>query len=228
MIDAAPSAFRGRFIRALLYRRLRRGLAGLRIEGLGRIAEEAARGPVLLCANHVSFYDGLLAERLSQAVAEVRVLMRADQLRKAPLLRWVGAVGVEDDPRDGARAVRLAVRFLDRPGRALWIFPQGTLRPQWQRPLGFRGGAELIARRSGAVVLPVSLQYELGEGEQPEAWVRVGEPALPGRLEEEVARGLDALCARIAESRALPSLWPAPRRLGQGIFARVAARALRA
>ncbi len=227
MIDAAPRALGGRFIRALLRRRLRRGIAALRVEGQDRIAAAAAAGPLLICANHVSFHDGLIAELLSRDLPDARVLMRADQLRNAPLLRWAGATGVEDSALDGARALRFAVRFLDRPGRALWLFPQGRLRPQWARPLGFRGGADLIARRSGAILLPVSLHYEVGEREQPEAWVRVGPPTDGNSLEHAVEQGLDAIRARILSGGAPAGLWPAPARLGEGIFSQIAARVLR-
>ena len=224
MIDAAPSALGGPFIRAILRRTLRRGLSALRVDGLHRISAER---PLLLCANHVSFHDGLIAAALSRAVPDARVLMRADQLRRAPLLRWAGAVGVEENPLDGARALRFAARFLDRPGRALWLFPQGKLRPQWARPLAFRDGAGLIARRSGAAVLPVSIHYEPGEREQPEAWVRIGPPTDAASLERAVEQGLDEIRARILAGAETESLWPAPARLGEGLFSRLASRALR-
>ena len=223
MIAAAPRPFLGRAVRALLRRRLRGGLSALRIEGTDRLADLSARGPLLLCANHVSFFDGLIVEWLSRELAEPRVWMRADQLRAAPLLRWAGAFGVEDEPRDRARALRWSVRFLDRPGRALWLFPQGALRPQWQRPLGFQRGADLIARASGAPVVPVSLHYELSERERPEAWVQIGEPVAPEGLEAAIERGLDEIRSRIASGRAPTSSWPAPARLGEGIFTRALA-----
>lgn len=227
MIDALPRAVGGRLIRAILRRSLRRGISSLRADGLDRIRAGAAAGPLLLCANHVSFHDGLIAALLCREVPDARVLMRADQLRRAPLLRWAGATGVAEDALDGARALRFAARFLDRPGRALWLFPQGRLRPQWARPLGFREGAAFIARRSGATLLPVSIHYEPCEREQPEAWVRVGPPAGPEALERAVEEGLDEICARILAGRAPESLWPAPARLGEGLFSRLAARALR-
>lgn len=224
MIAAAPGALGGRFVRALLLRNLRRGVSALRVLGHERI--EPSR-PLLLCANHVSFHDGSIAALLSRELPDARVLMRADQLRRAPLLRWAGATGVEDDELDGARALRFAVRFLDRPGRALWLFPQGALRPQWARPLGFREGAAFVARRSHATLLPVSIHYEPGEREQPEAWVRVGAPTDGASLERAVAQGLDEIRARILEGAAPQSHWPAPQRLGEGVFSRLAARALR-
>jgi 1-acyl-sn-glycerol-3-phosphate acyltransferase len=194
MIDAHPRALGGRFIRALLFRSLRRGLSALRVDGAERL--DPSR-PLLLCPNHVSFHDGLIVALLSRHFPDARVLMRADQLRRAPLLRWAGATGVEEDALDGARALRFGARFLDRPGRALWLFPQGRLRPQWARPLGFREGAGFIARRSGATLLPVSIHYEPGEREQPEAWVRIGAPTDPAGLERAVEQGLDEIRARI-------------------------------
>ena len=97
MIPAAPRPLLGRFVRWILRRKLARGLSAVRVVGLERLRAEAAARPVLLCANHTAFWDGPLVELLSaHAHLDARVLMLASQLRKAPLLRWAGAFGVEE------------------------------------------------------------------------------------------------------------------------------------
>ncbi len=233
MIAERPHPLFGPAVRWILRRKLWRGLSAVRVVGLERLGAEAARAPLLLCANHTAFWDGPLVELLSGAASlDLRVLMLAEHLRRAPLLRWAGAFGVEaDDPRDGVRALRHGARFLDRPGRALWIFPQGKQRPGWERPLGFRGGAARIAAlANGCAVLPVSIQYELGEREEPEAWVLFGAPlALPvqtPQLEAAVLAGLERLRELVAADHPIASLLPAHGRLGEGAATRILARML--
>lgn len=227
MIAAHTRPLLGALVRALLRRRLRAGVDAVRALGLERLEACAACGPVVVAGNHVAFWDGFLCALISARVGvEPRVLMSAAGLRSAPVLRWAGAFGVEEgDPGDGARAVRSAARFLDRPGRALWIFPQGRQRPQWERPLGFRGGACAIARRAPrAALVPFALHYEVGERERPEVWLHFGAPlADPRGLESAVAEGLEVVRAAIRGGARVPSLLPARRRLGEGPAARLLA-----
>lgn len=231
MIPSLPRPILGALVRALLRRRLRSGVDGLRALGLEQLQAAAARGPILLAGNHVAFWDGFVCASISERLGvEPRVLMGAAGLRGAPILRWAGAFGVEEgDPRDGARAIRYAARFLDRPGRAVWIFPQGRQRPQWERPLLFRGGAASIARRApGAALVPFALHYELGERERPEAWIHFGAPLSdPRALESAVEEGLARVRAAILAGAFAPSLLPARRRLGEGPASRLLARAVR-
>ena len=179
-----------------------RGLAGARA-----LAQEA---PLLLLVNHTSWWDPLVILHLSQHVLEVDgyAMMDAKNLRRLPFFARVGAFGVDlDNPADGAASIKYAVKLLDRPGRAVWIFPQGRERPSGERPLGFRpGSAEIarVARRARAV--PVALRYELGAEERPRLYVSFGEavPALrdpaEGRraqeqaVEAELDRIHQALC----------------------------------
>lgn len=230
MIAEQSRPLAGRFVRWLLRRKLREGVAAVRVLGLGHLEAAARGGPVLVCSNHVAFWDGLLVALLTDQLAlDTRVLMRADKLREAPLLRWAGCFGLtRADPKDGARAVRHAAGLLDRPGRVVWVFPQGEQRPQWQRPLGFLRGHELIARRAPqAVVLPMALHYEVGEREQPEAWVWFGAPVEAARAEEAVTAGLEEVQARIAAKDIPQSLWREPSRLGEGAASRLLARLAR-
>lgn len=230
MIAERPRPWLGAGVRWLLQRRLRGGLAAVRVVGLERLQALAAQRPLLICGNHVCFWDGLVISQITTLTRlDTRVLMRAEPLRQAPLLRWAGCFGLEaGDPRDGARVVRHAAALLDRPGRAVWVFPQGAQRPQWERPLGFSRGFELIARRAPrALLVPLSLHYELCEREQPEAWVHFGPPVSdPSKLEAAVTSGLDALMARVRAGPPVPSLWPEPRRLGEGPASRLLARVL--
>ncbi|WP_437734901.1 lysophospholipid acyltransferase family protein [Sorangium sp. So ce1335] len=176
----------------------------------------AAEAPLLLVANHVSWWDPLVILHASQHLLDVdgHAMMDADNLRRLPFFALVGAFGVDLDlPSDGTAAIRYAARLLDRPGRAVWIFAQGRERPSDERPLGFRAGAAQIARVARrARVLPVALRYELAGEERPRLYLSIGEPvaaplrpgeaergeAEAGRGEAEAGRGArdtEAACA---------------------------------
>jgi 1-acyl-sn-glycerol-3-phosphate acyltransferase len=194
---------RSRLFTALFARharsRIGRSFDGLRVRGLPAAKEVAARAPVLVVANHTAWWDPLVALHLSQALGvEVYAMMDAANLRALPFFAWLGAFGVDlNDPRDGARAIRFAARLLDRPQRAVWIFPQGAERPITERPLAFRAGSERVARLAkGARVLPIGLRYEHGSAERPVALVSIGAPLGPGaaqsRAVEAELDGIDA------------------------------------
>ncbi|AKT37314.1 uncharacterized protein CMC5_014460 [Chondromyces crocatus] len=181
------------------------------IHGLAEARALAAEAPLLLLANHTSWWDPLVILHLSQHVLEVdgHAMMDAKNLRRLPFFAKVGAFGVDlESPADGAAAIKYAVKLLDRPGRAVWVFPQGRERPAGERPLGFRPGAAEIARVARrARVVPVGLRYELGAEEQPKLYVSFGAPvaalrdAVTGRrvqeqaVEAELDRIHEALCA---------------------------------
>jgi 1-acyl-sn-glycerol-3-phosphate acyltransferase len=184
--------------------RIARSFDRLVVRGLSAAHEVAARAPVLVVANHTAWWDPLLALHLSQAIGvEAYAMMDAANLRALPFFAWVGAFGVElSEPRDGARAIRFAARLLDRPRRAVWIFPQGAERPITERPLVFRAGSERIARLAPhARVLPIALRYEHGKTERPWAWVSIGTPLAPGAAHATAVEAeLDAIDGAIRDS----------------------------
>lgn len=170
--------------------RILKSFGAVRVRGLTEARAAAAAAPLLLVANHTSWWDPLVILHLSQHVLAIDgyAMMDAKNLRRLPFFSLVGGFGVDlDSPSDGALAVRHAARLLDRPGRGVWIFPQGRERPVSERPLGFRGGSGEIARVARkAQALPVGLRYEFGASELPTLYVSFGEPM---DREKDPARG---------------------------------------
>lgn len=180
MIPAAKRAGFERWFAATVDARLRRHFAQVDAFGLEHLERAAAMGPVIVVSNHCSWWDPVWAIVLSNRVLrlDAYALMDARNLRRLPFFARVGAFGVDlDQPRDGARAVRYARRLLDRPGRAVFVFPQGAERPSSWRPLGFRAGAAAIARGApDARVVPMALRYEHTGDERPHLLVAFGAP----------------------------------------------------
>ena len=165
--------------------RIQRTFSAVRVRGLDRARAIAATSPILVISNHTSWWDPLVSLHASQHLLEAdgHALMDAVNLRRLPFFAMIGAFGVDlDRPADGAAAIKYAARLLDRPGRLVWVFPQGRERPITERPLGFRPGSGEIARVARrAVTVPAALRYEFGSTERPVLYLSFGEQLGPER-----------------------------------------------
>ena len=236
---ARRSALALRLARAYARRAAAASLDGVWASGLPSTRAALAEGPLIVAANHVSWWDPLMLVLLDEALGgESAVLMDADNLRRLPYMRWLGAIPLErrqgTSPRGGLRA---AAEWLDRPGRVLFIFPQGKQRPAHLRPLGFQRGVELLARMSGAGVAPMALTYGWREAQHPSAAIALGavaRTASTDALEAEVSgllARLDAFLdggpADAPEASLAPIVPPAAARPDEGLGARILAWACR-
>lgn len=157
-------------------RQLGRKLDGFYVVGVVASREIALRQPLILVANHVSWWDSFLVLALDEALGtEGYALMDIESIGRLPFFARLGAL-----PLDRARpraGLQEAAALLDQPGRALWIFPQGTHRPPHLRPLGFLPGLRLVARYApGAAVIPVGIQYLFRDSPGPGAYAALGAP----------------------------------------------------
>lgn len=169
---------------ALIYRTLVR--PSLR-RSFNRIALSAPSGeqwpdlPLLCYSNHVSWWDGYLAFFLTRERwhLDSYLMMEEPQLRRYRFFQRCGCFSVDrHDPREGLRSVVYAAHLLHkRPGRVLWIFPQGEITPNDRRPIRTYAGAAHIARRTTPVCcVPVALRFEFFGEQRPDALVRIGPP----------------------------------------------------
>ena len=183
MISAAKSRWFNAWFARHARARIRSTFGRVEIAGLEAARAAVSGAPLLLVANHSTWWDALVALYVSELLlrCDGYAMMDATNLRRVPFFRRVGAFGVDlDDPADGARAIRHAARLLDTPGRALWIFPEGRERSPFA-PLELRPGAAQIARvAKRALVVPVGLRYVFGGSEHPELWISLGRPLVRG------------------------------------------------
>ena len=186
--------------------RLTHAFHALYVHGLRETAAVAKDAPLLFVSNHTSFHDPLVALVLARALRlDAYAMMDAKNLERLPFFKRVGAFGVDlASPRDGARALRYGAGLLDRPGRAVWIFPQGKTCAITE-PLVFRGGSARIARLApSARIVPMAVRYELADAERPIAWVSLGHPLEPhaGRAAEVTQAHVSAVAAELARIEA--------------------------
>ncbi len=175
--------------------------------------------PLLLVANHVSWWDAFVIREIQRTLrprAPLYTLMSAAELERFPYFRWMGVVGVDGiSPARTARVVRgLGRKLRERPDSVILIFPQGGIWPSHRRPLGFQRGVELFARRLDAEVVPVGIHAEPLASVSPSFFVSMGIPCgedpTAGSLEWCVESHLDAILGFLAlhgERSALA--WPA-------------------
>ncbi len=167
-----------RYARTYARRRVAHGLDGLWVAGLDEARAALADRPVLFVANHVAWWDPLLLLVLDEALGGIGwAVMDARNLRALPFLGWVGALPLDRSTHDRSReCLAASAALLDRPGRALWMFPQGRQRPAHLRPLDLKPGLQVIHDHRPADVVAVSLNYLFLEGDRPAAVVRFAPP----------------------------------------------------
>jgi 1-acyl-sn-glycerol-3-phosphate acyltransferase len=166
-----------------LYNRnlMRRRFHGLRVAGLEHLRQRPRGVPLLLYANHSSWWDGLVAFEIGRAAQlDHYVMMEEQQLRQYKLFSRLGAFSViREDPRAAFASINYAADLLRGAERALWIFPQGAIQPNDTRPLSFYTGAARIAARAGAIrAAPVAIRYEFLQAFKPEIYAGIGAPEL--------------------------------------------------
>ena len=136
--------------------------------------------PVILIPNHISWWDGFFCfevQRRLRPRSGIYSLMLESELRKFPVLRNVGCFGMDPgNPASVRRAFGQFKTLIDaNPYRTFTYFPQGAIRPQQQRPLGFKRGIELLIRTVGRVqCVPIGLHIEPMKSERPVAFIHAG------------------------------------------------------
>lgn len=180
MIEAVRWRPFARWFRSHAAGRLRSRFSAVHIRGLDSLRAAAEGAPVLLIANHSSWWDALLALWISESElpnSQAYGMMDASNLKRFRFFRWIGCFGVDlSSRRDGALATRYALDLLKVRDTALWVFPQGAEQPP-HLPLRFLPGAAGIAKRAASVrVVPVAFAYVFEREERPHVYISVGEP----------------------------------------------------
>ena len=139
-------------------------------------------GPLLIIANHLSWYDPFLIS----IVLRRRVWFFAKiEIFKWPiagfLAQLTGQIPVNRGAGDRAALVK-GLAYL-REGKALVIFPEGTVERQ-ERMIPAHTGTAMLAMRSGVTVLPIALYgtrriLRTFRIWFPKVCMKIGEPYIP-------------------------------------------------
>lgn len=136
--------------------------------------------PLIIYANHSSWWDGLTAFHISrEAQLDSYVMMEEKQLKRLFLFRRLGAFSVDrENSREALKSCVYAAKLLkENPNKTIWIFPQGEILPNDRRPIGFYNGfSKILSKIDGCQVLPIGIRYEFLGEYKPEIFVKIGEP----------------------------------------------------
>jgi len=206
--SSRPSAKAVTAVTRALCAALFRTVYRLRVEGRQHIP---AGGPLILVANHCSFFDAfILASSLPLRICQQVFYMGFEWFFRHPLLAWWGR-GVRVIPVDMdtflVRALQASAVVL-RQGKILCVFPEGE-RSVDGRVRPFRKGVGILIKELRVPVLPAYIAGSF------EAWprgqslpgvhrlrVRFGPVATPeALLAEEAGRGADEYEAMVMRLR---------------------------
>ena len=148
------------------------------------------RGPVVIVANHLSWFDPLL---LGQITSRQVWFFAKEEVFHWPVMGWLcsitGQIPVHRGVGDRA-ALEQALLYL-REGRVLVFFPEGTVERS-EEMIPAHSGIAMVALRSGATLLPVAhigtrRVLRPGRGWFPRVEMKIGQPYVP-RLPAGMAR----------------------------------------
>jgi len=164
-------------------------------------APPRAQGPLIVFANHPSWWDPMFFYMLAGTIYPERRHfgpMDAEALRRYPVLRRLGVFGVEAGRRGAVRFLRDGQSALSQADGTLWITPQGDFTDVRVRPLRLeRGLAHLAMRVPEAVLVPLAMELTFWNESSPAAFLQFGAPISPRRGESPAE--LTARCARELE-----------------------------
>lgn len=192
------------FFRYIVRRYFRRHFHGVRLSGAHRLA--SVSGPLIVYANHSSWWDPMIAYLLAAEVLPHRehfAPMDAAALARYNVLRRLGVFPVEmRTPRGAAQFLRTG-RAVLRSGAVLWVTPQGQFVDPRERPLLFKPGLAALAARAGQCTLvPLAIEYTFWNERSPEALLLIGDPihvdgeraeSIEPRLKAALEGGMEAL-----------------------------------
>jgi 1-acyl-sn-glycerol-3-phosphate acyltransferase len=165
------------FIRAVVKYLYFKLSGGMRVSGTENVPRT---GAIIVASNHASYLDPPL---MGCALPRVLTYMAKEELFRNRVFGWLirslGAFPVRRGAGD-LESIRIALSILAE-NRALLVFPEGT-RNLGQQMGPMNRGVEMLARKSGALVVPVGLTgtaQKWGKGQKPK-WggvkVRFGMP----------------------------------------------------
>lgn len=187
MLSAQKFPLGGMLIRCLIYSSLRKHFDRVFFRMATPLTKEQRLLPIIICANHSSWWDGYMAALVERHLGlDAYLMMEEPQLKRYFFFRWAGCFSVNrHNARSAAQTIQYAANLLKgHPGRFVWLFPQGEITPNDHRPLVFFSGAVHIAKSvAPALLYPLAARIEYMAEQYPNLYISMGEPILIGEQE---------------------------------------------
>jgi 1-acyl-sn-glycerol-3-phosphate acyltransferase len=214
MAEPSPLALRDArlyaFFHVVFTRFFRRHMGALRVPPWGMPADHGRR-PLIVLANHPSWWDGVAFMLLSARLFPTRqvfIPMEAAALAKYRFMRRLGVFGIEPGPRGAVAFLRTAAEVLAAPRAMLWMNAPGRFQDVRERPVVIAPGVTRLPEITpDAVVLPLALDYVFWTEPRAEMLAAFGTPleardlltldreAREARIREALTETMDRLTA---------------------------------
>lgn len=197
------SAVTLRFFERIVRAYFRRHFRAVMVQHAERFA--AMEGPLIVYANHSSWWDPMVSILLAQMLLPGRrhyAPMDASALERYPILRKIGIFPVEMASARGAVQFLRTSKAILESGGVVWITPQGRFADPRESPLAFKPGLGALAARAGNVtLLPLAIEYSFWDERLPETLLRFGDPLRiePGSSTEVATQQLEAALAAVMQ-----------------------------
>lgn len=130
--------------------------------------------------NHYTWWDALIPFLLNEKLHKqnIRAIMDEVQVRKHPFFRKLGAFSIDrSNPRNAVNALRYAADSLTQERVGLYIFPQGAIRPELERPIQFESGLAWLYQSCPSVdFVPAVSTMNTRYSDRPRLYIRSGSP----------------------------------------------------
>ncbi len=130
--------------------------------------------------NHYSWWDALTPFLLNESLHKqyLRAMMDEVQIRKYPFFRKLGAFSVNrTNSRHAVQSLHYAADMLTAERMALYIFPQGAIRPEMERPIQFESGLAWLYQSCPSVdFVPVATTMNTRYSDRPRLFIHSGSP----------------------------------------------------
>ena len=106
--------------------------------------------PILIIANHMSWWDGFWVVYFRQKVVKRKFhyMMLEDQLRKNWFLRFAGGFSINKNSKTIIETLNYTQKLLEDPKNMVVIFPQGKIESHYKTILKFEKGIQRIVNKS--------------------------------------------------------------------------------
>ncbi len=164
---------------------LKQKFAAVRVKNLENINKRNLNKPCIIYAPHICWWDGILGYYLGRKIFGFDINGMVEDLHAMPLLRKIGAFSVDKKSTKVIKnSVDFAIQNLNSSQKALFIFPQGIIRPQDYTEIKFSSGISYMASKlNGVNLIPIAVRYCFLRSASPEILIDVAEPIFLEKIE---------------------------------------------
>ena len=160
---------------------IRKCFTSFGINGTERVRSITETQPLIVYANHASWWDPIVAMLARKEAMPMRTLyapIDSEMLENYAVLKKMGFYGVKLESYAGAQQFLVHSKtILERPNASIWITPEGKfcdVRDHTQSLMP--GMAHLASRVPGIACVPLAIEYPFWDDSRPHIFCMFGKP----------------------------------------------------